>query len=46
MKRFLCWWRGHEIVATIDMHPTCAKFIYHCSRCNRVLPGPKKVKGN
>lgn len=36
-----CWWSGHRIVASIDFHETCARHIFHCSRCKRVLPGPQ-----
>lgn len=36
-----CWWHGHVIVASIDFHPTCTKYIYTCQRCARVLPGPR-----
>lgn len=45
MKRLLCWWHGHLIKATIDVASADddreVRFVFHCERCGRILPGPE-----
>lgn len=41
MKRLLCWWHGHLIKATIDVASAEVRFVFHCERCGRILPGPR-----
>lgn len=37
-----CWWQGHDIEASIHFDDSNSRFIYHCRRCKRLLPGPEK----
>lgn len=40
MKRMLCWFAGHRLMAHVVVYPTHG-FVYSCRRCNRVLPQPR-----
>ena len=41
MKRLICWFNGHIIKATIQFDDDM-EFRFHCERCGRMLPGPRR----